>query len=510
MIIEDQSQIIAFLSDTDSHGGVGPVEVIQTHISAVFLVGRTAYKLKKAVHLPYVDFSTAGIRLAGCEKEVALNRATTPELYHGVRRITREPRGLAFDGAGALVDAVVEMERFPQDGLFDELALRGELTRPLLVELVGAIVSAHAGARVIRGERGSENVAAVLDINRAGFGESKVFDAAEVARIDDAFREGLKRHAPLLDARGEAGAIRLCHGDLHLRNVCLFRGRPTLFDCIDFNDRIATVDILYDLSYLAMDLWHRELQSDANFVINRYLDMAGQEDGVPLLPYFTALRAAVRAHVTATQAAAMTGERGETARVAARAYYDRALDILTPRPARLVAIGGLSGSGKSTIAEALAPWLGAPPGARLLESDHLRKAMFRTRPEERLPEQAYASGVSDTVYADLAERTRRLLEAGCTVVTDAVYDRPERRAELEKAAEAAGVPFVGIWLEADPALLRQRVSMPRDGVSDATVEVLEAQLARDTGPIRWARVPTTCPLSEALSAINVLLSGGRV
>ncbi|SDJ07398.1 AAA family ATPase [Aliiruegeria lutimaris] len=509
MIVEDQSQVIAFLSDADSHGGVGPVEVIQTHISAVFLVGRTAYKLKKAVHLPYVDFSTADIRIAGCEKEVALNRATTPELYRGVRRITREPGGLAFDGPGPLVDAVVEMERFPQDGLFDELALRGELTRFLLAELAGAIVSAHAGARVIRGERGSENVAAVLDINRAGFGESQVFDAAEVARIDDAFREGLERHAALLDARAEAGAIRLCHGDLHLRNVCLFQGRPALFDCIDFNDRIATIDVLYDLSFLAMDLWHRGMRNDASFVTNRYLDMAGQEDGVPLLPYFTALRAAVRAHVTATQAAGMKGERAETACAAARAYYDLALDILTPRPARLVAIGGLSGSGKSTIAAALAPRLGAPPGARLLESDHLRKAMYGVRPEERLPEQAYTAGISDTVYADLAERTHRLLEGGCSVVTNAVYDRPERRDALERAAEAARAPFLGIWLEADPALLRQRVSTPRDGVSDATVEVLEAQLARDTGPLHWARVPTAGPLSETLSAIDALLAGER-
>jgi aminoglycoside phosphotransferase family enzyme/predicted kinase len=505
MLVQDQRATMAFLANPESHGGNGPVEVVETHISAVFLTGARAYKLKKAVHLPYADFSTPQIRLAACEKELTLNRATTPELYLGVRRITRGLDGLEFDGDGELVDAVVEMVRFDQASLFDRLAKRGVLTAACLDELAEEIVAAHAGAAVIHAESGTENVRGVLDINRAGFGESRVFDPDEIDRIDGAFRAALDRHATLLDDRAAAGAVRRCHGDLHLRNICLFEGRPRLFDCIDFNDQLATVDVLYDFAFLAMDLWHRGMKAQANQLTNRYLDLAGQEDGFALMPLFTALRAAVRAHVTATRAEGEKGEEAVRARASARAYYDLALEILSPRTPQLVAIGGLSGSGKSTLAAALAPTLGAPPGARRLESDRIRKAMFGVGASTRLPEEAYTDAVSDAVYGQIVDRAQSLVQAGCAVVADATFDRAGRRNAI--ATSAGSAPFQGVWLEADPAVLRQRLTSRNGGASDADAAVLEAQLSRDPGDIGWLRLTTDDPLPRTLAAVIAALGG---
>ena len=502
MQIEDQSGVIAFLGDPANHGAPGPVEVVQTHISVIFLVGDRAFKLKRAVHLPYADFSTPAIRLAACEKEFALNRPAAPELYLGVRQITRRADGLAFDGAGTLVDAVVEMTRFDQDTLFDRMAQRGELTAGTIRALSSEIAAAHARAEIAEAQGGAANIAGVLDINRAGFGESAVFSAAEVAAIDDAFRHGLAAHAALLDARGKAGRIRRCHGDLHLRNICLWQGQPRLFDCIDFNDQLATIDVLYDLAFMAMDLWHRGLRDFANLLVNDYLDRTGDEGGFALLPFFMALRAAVRAHVIATQAETAATDQAEAARATARAYYDLAMQMLAPQPARLVAIGGLSGSGKSTVAEALAPWIGPAPGARLIESDRARKAMFGVSPETRLSVDAYRPEVSDQVYGSMAARAGALLRAGCPVLADAVFDRADRRAAIALAAAEAGAPFIGLWLDVAPEVLRQRVAARRGGASDATVQVLETQLARDLGPMDWRKVDGDQPVDQVIAAIR--------
>lgn len=501
MRVEDQSEVKAFLADPASHGGAG-VDVVETHISAVYLAGDRALKLKQAVRLPYADFSTPGIRLAACEKELALNRAITPDLYLGVRRITREPAGLAFDGSGPTVDAVVEMRRFDQDSLLDRMAARGDLTAPLIEDLAAEIAAFHDRARIADDAGGAANIAAVLDINRAGFAESDTFRAAEIADLDAAFRTALDGHAGRLDARARDGAVRRCHGDLHLRNVCLHRGRPRLFDCIDFNDALATVDVLYDLAFMAMDLWHRDLQGFANLLVNRYLDRAGQEDGFVLLPFFVALRAAVRAHVTATQAAdAEAADRGRI-EATARAYFRLARACLAPAPARLVAIGGFSGSGKSTIAEALAPDLGAAPGARLLQSDRIRKAMFGVAAHTRLPENAYAPEVSARVYAAMASRAAALLSAGAPVVADAVHDRAESRADIAAAATSAGVAFDGVWLDVDPAVLRRRVEQRRGGPSDATPDVVAAQVARQDGAVDWTRVAAAGTAAETLAEVR--------
>jgi len=495
---QGQQDVIAFLATAATHGGIAPVEVMETHISIVFLAGDRALKLKRAVRLPYTDASTPEKRLANCRKEYDLNRSTAPDLYLGVRRITRDGDGaLRFDGAGALVDAVVEMVRFDQADLFDRMAERGALTAAMMDSLATVIARHHDAAPVVHAGSGRDNIAAVLDINRAGFATSDVFEAAAVERLDTAFRRGLDRRAAVLDAREAAGRVRRCHGDLHLRNICLFEGRPTLFDCIEFSDRLATVDVLYDLAFLLMDLWHRDLPGLANLVANRYCDAAAEEEGFALLPYFMALRAAVRAHVTATFAADAGDDRDRQVTIA-RGYFDLAEALLPDAPARVVAIGGLSGSGKTTVAEALAPRVGAPPGARLVESDRLRKAIFGVAPETRLPAEAYRPDLSDRVYAELGGRARRLAEAGASVIAHAVFDRAARRQAFETAV--AGHACAGLWLTADPDVLRARVGGRAKGPSDATPEVLEAQLQGDPGPLAWHRLSSEGRVADTVAA----------
>lgn len=507
----DQSQTIAFLGDPRSHGAGADaaVSVMETHISVVFLVGERAFKLKRAVKYPYIDASTAPIRLALCEKEVALNSRTAPDLYLGVRGITRETDGsLAFDGAGELVDAVVEMQRFDQRHLFDHLALEGALTPGLLEATALMIARFHAGAELARAGSGAANIAAVLDINAGGFATSHVFGDDEVAALSATFRDALARHAVLLDARSGADKVRLCHGDLHLRNIFLSDGAPLLFDCIDFNDQIATVDVLYDLAFLLMDLWHRDLKAEANLVMNRYLDATGDEAGSAQLPFLMAVRAQVRAHVTATQAET-AGDAGKKQALAqsARSYFDLATALLALPSPGLVAIGGFSGSGKSTIAAALAPRLGMPPGARSLESDRLRKAMFGVAATDRLPLEAYAPAVSQEVYDELITRAGDLAGTGVRVVVNAVFDGADHRASLADAALAAGVPFKGIWLEADAALLNHRVTTRPPGPSDATVDVLAHQLAHGTGMIEWSRIDASQPVEAIVAEIAALAMG---
>jgi aminoglycoside phosphotransferase family enzyme len=302
MIAEDQTAVIDFLALPTTHGNA-TVERIDTHSAIVFLAGTRAYKLKRAVRFDYLDFSTVERRRASCEAEVRLNRRTAPTVYRGVVAVTREPDGsLAIDGAGTAVDWLVEMTRFAQDALFDRLAASGRLDLELMPPLADAIASFHAAAERRGDHGGKTGMKWVIEGNAAGFAEygAACLEASACRRvIEGAFRE-LDRRTSLLDARRESGFVRQCHGDLHLRNIVLLDGRPTLFDGVEFNDEISCTDVLYDLAFLLMDLWRRRLPQHANAVWNRYLVEAGDLEGIPLLPLFLSCRAAVRAKTSAT------------------------------------------------------------------------------------------------------------------------------------------------------------------------------------------------------------------
>lgn len=475
MTRQDQSDAIAFLSSlsdlTERH---------DTHISIIILSDRRAYKLKRAVCFPYLDFSTASQRLSACQRELELNRRTAPSLYVAVRRITREESGrLTFDGSGELVDSVVEMVRFDQRDLFSQIAERNELGLALLTNTALAIADFHRDATIDDRRSGSEIMAAVLRMNSESIRAVGIFSADRTHALEMAFKASLDRLGWLLDERSRSGKVRRCHGDLHLRNICLLDGSPTLFDCLEFDEDLATIDVLYDLAFLLMDLWGRGLRAEANWVFNRYFDGVAEDDGVALLPFFMAVRASVRAHVVAVQATNETA----AAFKEANAYFELASDLLNVSPPQLVAVGGLSGSGKSSVAAAAAHRLGQPPGARVLSSDRIRKRLYGVSAETRLPPEAYQPSVSKLVYAEQARIAEAYLKNGHAVIADAVFDRVEDRQRIE-AAVPDTVPFNGFWLDAPLELLIDRVRNRVGDPSDATPSVLRQQ-ARSATKTEW-------------------------
>ena len=509
MIVEDQSAAIACLADPATHGGEA-VERIDTHGAVVFLAGRRAYKLKRAVRFAFLAYSTAAKRRVVCEAEVRLNRRTAPDLYHGVVAITEEAAGaVALDGAGRPVDWVVVMKRFDQDNLFDRMAARGELNAALTRDLADTIAEFHDAAERRPDLGGRAGIAAVIDGNMATLrGESAgAFPAQDLDAIEGAWRDALAARGKMLDARRAGGRVRWCHGDLHLRNICLIDGRPTLFDGIEFSEAIACIDVLYDLAFLLMDLGHRDLGELASVVFNRYLGRTEDVAGLAALGLFQSLRAGVRAMVGAIETG--QADAGEAADLSAEAreYLALAFAFLEPSARRLIAIGGLSGTGKSTLAAALAPLLAALPGAVVVRSDLIRKRLCAARPEQRRGAEAYEPAANRAVYDRLETLAEDGVAAGQVVVLDAVFARAGERARVKAIAHAAHVPFHGLWLEAPPDILRARIGARVGDPSDATAAVLDRQLDYELGAIEWTRVDVSGGHAAVIAQARRALEG---
>ena len=501
MITEDQKSVIDFLASPSTHGGAA-VERIETHAAVVFLAGARAYKLKRAVLFDYLDFSTVERRRAFCEAEVRLNRRTAPGLYRSVISVTCEGDGsLALGGSGTPVDWVVEMHRFPQEAVFDRLAAAGRLDLELMPALAVAIAEFHLAAEPRRDHGGRSGMAWVIDGNAAGFAEygEACLDPTVHSRVTADTHAELDRRGALLDARRDAGSVRQCHGDLHLRNIVLLDGRPTLFDGVEFNDEISCTDVLYDLAFLLMDLWRRRLPRHANVVWNRYLTETADLHGVSLLPLFLSCRAAIRAKTSATAARLQDNVRRRAElQELAREYLGMAGSLLRPPGPCLIAIGGLSGSGKSTLALGLAPDVGAVPGAAVFRSDEIRKRLCGASPLDRLGPEGYATEVSDRVYAAVAHGAGLVVRQGHSAVVDAVYARPSDRKAIERAAADASVPFVGLWLEAPESTLIERVERRLHDPSDADADIIRLQRAQRTGALDWHHLDASMPAGAVL------------
>jgi uncharacterized protein len=271
----------------------------------------------------------------------------------------------------------------------------------------------------------------------------------------------------------------------------LLEEKPVLFDAIEFSDIIASGDVLYDLAFLLMDLLERGLGEPANIVFNRYLAESRHIedlDALAALPFFLSTRAAIRAKVTAARLErAPASERREIARAASK-YFTFALKAIAPPPPRLLAVGGLSGTGKSQLARALAADLGPMPGAVVVRSDLERKAMFGVGETEKLPASSYTAEVTAQIYATLADKARRIVAAGHSAIIDAVFARKEERAPMAAAGAAAKVAFQGLFLAADLDTRVERVGGRKADASDADAAVAKSQEAYDLGPMDWTEI----------------------
>ncbi|MDX1484200.1 MAG: AAA family ATPase [Alphaproteobacteria bacterium] len=512
-----QDDVLEFLGSPEAYGPeAAEVGHVQTHISEVFFAGDLVYKVKRAVRYSFVDFTTLESRRGACEAEVALNRRTAPDIYLGLAAIRRDPDGrLALDrldapAAGEPVEWAVVMRRFDPDLTFDRLAERDALKPEWILQLVDAAVALHQSAEVHGAPfGGAAALARIIAENRTDMAACpEVFAADRAGALGDAMEAVCARHGALLDARREAGFVRRCHGDLHLGNVVLWQGRPTLFDCIEFSDTIAVIDVFYDFAFLVMDLEVRGLRDLANQALNRFVGRTGDVAALAVMPLMLGLRAAVRAKVNALALAGRPAD-GEARSIAAAAerYLSAAEVFIAPAPAppRLIAIGGLSGSGKTTVARALAPGLGRAPGALHLRTDYIRKRIAGVLPEHRLPAAAYTPEADREVYETMMEEAGEALRAGQSVIADAVFARPRSRQAIEDVAAREGMPFHGIWLEPPGAVMTARIEGRTSDASDATVEVLARQLDYETGEIGWNRLKNDAGPEAAVHRVQELL-----
>lgn len=505
--VTEQAEVLAFLEA----GGLGvPSERIDTHAAIVLLAGDRAYKLKRAVRFSFLDQATLGQRERIIRAEFRLNKRTAPMLYHRVLAVTREADGgLAIAGSGPPVEWLLEMTRFPSDMQLDRMLARGAVDDAVLDALAHAIAQFHEGAERRAEMGGCGAMRAVVDGNADDLAQAgDLLDQDLVERVVTSIDAALEERRVRLDRRRAQGLVRRCHGDLHLANIVVLEGMPVLFDCLEFDETLATVDVLYDLAFLIMDLLEHGASRPAWRVLQGYLDWREDDEGLGLLPLFIAVRATIRAKVAAL-GARMQQHDGERARTIASAhrYLVLASSCLKPTPARLLAIGGRSGTGKSSLAEVLAPRLGEAPGAVVLRSDVIRKRLFGRRADERLPPEAYTAEVSIRVFEHIAKRAVVLLAAGWTVIVDGVYGRAEQRQQIEAVAQAVGLPFTGVWLEAPEEVLLARVDGRVGDASDADVAVVRQQrdmLGPDAG---WHRIRADRPLHEELATIEALLAG---
>jgi len=498
---DNQQAVIDFLANPATHGGAAVTSIV-THAARVFLAGERALKIKRAVTFPFLDFSTLDKRKAACDAEIEVNRPYAPAIYRGVVAITRAADGsLAIGGAGEPVEWAVDMARFDDKQTLDHLADAGRIDDALADALGRVVARAHDIAPVVKDAHFADALRTIAGQNEEDLVAAKnLFPPPAASALIEATRLALTKIRALLIARENEGFVRRCHGDLHLGNIVLIDSAPMLFDAIEFNPVFATTDVLYDLAFLLMDLIERGLIRQANIVFNRYLSETRRErdlDALQALPLFLSLRAAIRAKVTAARHDASVAKR-------ARDYFALAGRLLLPPSPLLIAVGGLSGTGKSLLARALAADILPAPGAVWLRSDVERKAFFGVPETERLPPAAYTRDVTAKVYAALAAKTRRVIAAGHSAIVDAVFADAQERAAIEQAAGSAR--FHGLFLTADLDTRVKRVGGRTGDASDADAAVARAQEQYDLAAMAWHNIDASGTPEQTLAKARATLA----
>ena len=441
----DQQAVLAFF---DRGVRSGTMKRIDTHASVVFLEPDRVLKIKRAVKLPFLDYSTLDRRKRACEEELAVNRHYAPQIYRGLTAVTRSPQGLRIGGDGPVVEWAVEMSWFDENLTLDHLARAGKVSPELAEAIADVLHAAHRRAERSDGSAWLSSVAPIIDRNTKKFRRQNSLTPEQVERLHRESHEQLAHAWHLLQERASAGLVRRCHGDAHLGNIVLINQEPVLFDAIEFDPVIATTDLLYDLAFPIMDLLHFELATPANRLFNEYLEKTwpDNDDAIRLLPLFrsdTCRHSRPRPLHQKRTVVCGQGGYGEAGR-----YFELALQVLRPVRPSLIAIGGKSGTGKSVLARGIASQIGWPPGAVILRSDVIRKQMFELDPLVALPAKAYAPDVSARVYRELTERARRVIAQGYSVILDAAFLGKAERDSLATAARELEAVFRPVFLDA--------------------------------------------------------------
>ncbi|WP_167631630.1 AAA family ATPase [Mariprofundus ferrooxydans] len=454
------------------------VDMIQTHISWVFLAGDYAYKLKKPVNFGFLDFSTLADRRHYCERELLLNRRLSPEIYLDVLPVYQHGDRYALSPPGTIVDYCLKMARFEQSALLENKLLSGRFDACWMDSLAEEMARFHReqesiyAADIDHVHLLDEHIRANIEI--ASSHMPAVMDQGRWTLVSEYAAAAQYKLSPLLIARQLAGHVRHCHGDLHLKNITLIDGHPRVFDCIEFNDEFATIDTMNDIAFLVMDCdAHGHGELGMRF-LSRYLEQSADYDGLPLLPLYLFYRAGVRGKVACLLADEL--EQGSDKHAAAlheaRHYFELAAGYCPAPTPRLFAIGGLSGSGKSHLA-----LLGCGvEHAVIIRSDATRKRLAHTHPELAL----YGSKMSQLTYDAVLAAASTALAAGRSVILDAAFLHPDQRLAVKKLADTSETPLCFYWLEIETEVLRSHIIRRQQAgsdLSDADLAVLDLQLA---------------------------------
>lgn len=447
-----------------------PVVLRETHISWVLLVGDWAYKLKKPVRLPFLDFSTPARRRYFCEEELRVNRRMAAELYVAVLPVfgsPSQPRLGRPDESGSAIDHVLCMRRFPEDALLSERAALGRLDERTLAKLALQLASFHAAAHDSKPLARAGRPSQVLETLRHLLqGLQPLAPQGRLAPLTGWFSRQQQAMPPLLDHRCEMGAVVECHGDLHLANVVALGDQAVAFDALEFDPSLRWTDTMADVGFLTMDLAaHRAPQLRWPF-LDDYLAASGDHDGLSVLRFYEVNRALVRALVGCLSVPQRT----------APDYLSLAVQLADggPREPRLMITHGVSGCGKSWLSRRLL----APAQAIRLRSDVERKRLFGLRADEASAargQQIYDADANRKTLAELARRARLSLQAGYPTIVDATFLHRHERDCMRELARSCGVPFTILECEAAPAVVLQRLSSRRGDASEATVDLLPAQ-----------------------------------
>ena len=463
----------------------GKVELLETHISWVLLAGDYAYKIKKPVSLGFVDFSTPEARRFYCEEELRLNRRTAPELYLAVVPVTGTPEAPVMDGKGEAFEHAVKMRRFPQEALLDRVAKAGELDAAHVEALARSIARFHGEVRRAGADGAFGAPAGILAEAVDNFAQLELLEGsgdtheARQALASWTLRE-FNRLAPVFARRKHDGFVRECHGDLHLGNVALLEGRPVAFDAIEFNEAFRWVDVMSEVAFPAMDLAHHGREDLANRFVDAYLDATGDYAGLATLRFYLVYRAMVRAKVSCIRAhqEGISAADSERSAGAYRGHLALAQRLSRRPPGVLVAMHGVSGSGKTTISGRLVEALGAVRLRSDVERKRLHGLEALARTGSAFGAGLYAPEADRITYGRLGTLADEVLRAGYPVVVDAAFLKRAWREMFREFARERGVPFVLVACAAPVEKLRERVvRREREGAdpSEAGLAVLERQ-----------------------------------
>lgn len=474
--------IRALLSPERYPRGVAQLELVQTHISWVLLAGDFAYKIKKPVSLPFLDFSTLAQRHQYCQDELRLNRRFAPELYLDVVGIFNTPDNPQWEGEGPPIEYAVKMRRFDEAGLLDRVCARGELQPAHLSELADTLAAFHETAAIAPPESRFGSASSIIGPARDNFGDLlHAFQGVAVQARLEALRSWTEAQfaqlAPLMAARKQAGRVRECHGDLHLANLVLIDQRVQMFDCLEFNEDLRWIDVANEIAFTYVDLLAHQQAGLANWLLNEVLSHSGDYEAAQVLRFYAVYRALVLAKVAAIRAGQSGGDDH-----AALAYVALAERLLVAAPLRLVITHGVSGCGKTVASNALLQTDGNAATVRL-RSDVERKRLFglasTARSGSALGAGIYADDAHARTYDHLRELAAGLLNAGWSVIVDAAFLKRSERERFRSLAHDAGAAFSILAPQATPEQLRERIQARQAlGVdaSEATLAVLERQI----------------------------------